>query len=206
MMLSVAPKLSLKGKYTLSPSLDFTYGIADIKQSTDLPPLGRITNGMMYTMGSRAGLLFNTNKFYAGYSVDLFTKYLKGSTTDFAPIQHYRFQSYIQTRYTFQRNATSSFSFTPQLVFSLSMYENESRVRIGLESFNFNFRYKQFIWGLNNQGIHLGWQTDKFRLMLTNNYGFRTGSSSGRDGYKYGANVSFRYILGSKDQRTGKGW
>jgi hypothetical protein len=206
--MAIAPKLSLKGKYTLSPSLDFTYGMGDIAQSTNMVPFASFEkNGKTYSISSRVGVLFNTNKLYVGYSVYLMNRSLRKSVIQVqdGPFS-YDFRSYLQTGYTFQRSTESKFSFTPQLVFRLTKTTYESKVRFGLESFNLNFRYKQIIWGVNNQGLHIGWQTDRIRLMLTNNYGLHTGGSSGRDGFKYAANLSFRYMLGSKDAGSRKEW
>jgi hypothetical protein len=162
-------------------------------------------NGKAYAISSRAGLLVNTNKFYAGYAVHLFDRRLKNSTPDLGIYaQYYSFRSYLQTGYTFQKSAASRFSFTPQLVLSVTKLRYEPRLRMGVEAVNLTFRYKQFIWGVNNQGLHLGWQTDRFRLMLTNNYGFKSGYGNSLDGYRYEGNLSFRYILGnsSKPERS----
>lgn len=193
--IAIAPKISLKGKYTLSPSGNFSYRVEDTEETTNLVPNGM--NGRYYSLDSRAGLLFNTNKFYISYSVNLFhqTKWKAGY------FRSSGFNSDIQLGYTFQRSLDSKFSFTPQVVLQISRNNYEHKTYFLIAAYNFNFRYKQFIWGFNNEGLHLGWQTDKFRLMVTNNYGFTT-----RDEFDYTGNLSFRYLLGSKDQRPGRGW
>jgi hypothetical protein len=167
------------------------------------------------TAGSRAGLLFNSTKFYIGYSINL----LNRTKTEDEVFRNRGFYSDVQIGYTFYRNTESVSSFTPQLVISIEKDWYTNRVVIRVQGYNASFRYKQFIWGLNDGGIllltrgnadrnlselggiHIGWQTDKFRVMLTNSY-----SNSNNIGYRYTANLSSRYILGSKDQRPGRGW
>lgn len=104
--------------------------------------------------------------------------------------------------YTFQRSSESKFSFTPQLLLSIDKFNSSAPLRIHFEDFILNFRYKQFIWGFNNRGIHVGWQTDKLRLMLTNGLGIGVGKNN----FSYTGNLSFLYVFNSKNQRTGRSW
>jgi hypothetical protein len=202
---ALAPKISLKGKYTLSPSVEVAYNSLRSDRTDYSPDSGQIYrefNNLEWQ--GRAGLLFNTSKLYIGYSVILF-EHLRNPYTNTYLNLNSSFQSFLQMGYTFQRSSASKFSFTPQLVLDISKYVNQSRAPLvlNLEAIMLNFRYRQFIGGLNNQGIHLGWQTEKIRLMLTNSFGF----SSRRNSYShYIGHLSVRYILGSKDQRQGRGW
>ncbi len=109
---AVAPKISLNGKWTFSPSLDLSYhaGRSTVRD-------GRWGGNVeSERWQSRAGLLFNTSKFYIGYSVAvvdyLSIRYANGITESGRP---YRLASYLQVGYTFQRSPKSDFSFTPQL-------------------------------------------------------------------------------------------
>jgi hypothetical protein len=125
------------------------------------------------------------------------------------------FESYLQAGYTFQKNSDSKFSFTPQVVIEIGKSDFEKRIFYGLAGYNFNFRYSQFIWGLNDGGvlfrgekhlltmggIHVGWQSDRFRVMLTNSYSDNRYTQQG----KYTGNLSFRYILGNSN-KPGRGW
>jgi hypothetical protein len=56
--------------------------------------------------------------------------------------------------------------------------------------FILNFRYKKIIWGVNTTGVHVGWQTDKLRIMLSDNLGYTR-----RDDPGYAANIALRYIF-----------
>jgi hypothetical protein len=205
--LAVAPKFSFKGKYTLSPSLDFNFSSSNFQYIAN-PPFDTIynyLNGNHLAFNSRAGILFNTNKLYIGYSMVLLSSSLGKNRIPQNRLQSYRFQSYFQIGYTFQKSETSKFSFTPQIVIEFSEHEFENRLNILLAGLNLNFRYKQFIWGLNDEGIHLGWQTDKVRLMLTNDYGRVSGLSNSLEGFRYEGNLSLRYILGNSS-KPGRSW
>lgn len=208
--LAVAPKFSLKGKYTVSPSLDLSYGAND-QISKTLPNTNstiRQVNG--YDLQSRAGLLVNTRKWYIGYSVEIplrnayrfrgFDGLVIPPSSDTTLTSTKKFNSYWQFGYTFQRSSESKFSFTPQVVFrtgwdpSLRFGRNNGFRYLSLVAINLNFRYQKFIWGINNTGIHLGWQTDKVRVMLSNGFGYN-GRESG-----YIGNATFRYMLKQNDR------
>ena len=195
--LAIAPKFSAGGKVTLSPSLDVwltggrsAYTLAGVDYQ-------RRNIGV----GSRAGLLLNTEKFYAGYSVHLvnyFNFSAEDDTTSSCTSGRAKaFTSYWQLGYTFGRGSGSGFSFTPQLVFHTGTNRDPyasraQRVRALIlpVDFNFGFRYKKIIWGLNRTGVHVGWQTDKLRIMLSDNLQYTSRYDPG-----YEANLSLRYIF-----------
>jgi hypothetical protein len=143
---------------------------------------------------SRIGLLFNTNKYYVSYSIavlnrDMFSVHNQQRTnlittldTSYSYTSSQRFLSYLQAGYTFQRTPQSKFSFTPQVMVQID--HNNPYYKLASVAFNLNFKYQQFIFGVNNQGWHVGWQTDKIRLMLTNGIGSN-----------YHGNLSFRYLI-----------
>jgi hypothetical protein len=205
--IALAPKLSIKGKYTLSPSVDMAY--ATFRSHTiyypDYPADSgrRNINFINQEWQSKAGLLLNTNKFYMGYSVVLFNYLKNPATNSFLNIK-VDFQSFFQIGYTFQRRSTSKFSFTPQLLLSISKFNSAAPLRLQFEDIIVNFRYQQFIWGGNNRGIHLGWQTDQLRILFTNSLGI--GGGSGTNRFRYIGNLSLRFILNSKNQRVGRTW
>lgn len=220
--IAISPKLSINGKYTISPSIDFSYGVSKVLYTYNQVPVTDTIfdiNRKQYGINSRAGLLFNTNKLYIGYTVNIIRRPIRSSYNN--PINRHLkgdFESYLQLGYTFQRTSEADFSFTPQVVTKLSHYAQENKIYLGIEAYNLNFRYKQFIWGLNDGGIpsvrlqdtrlsektavHIGWQTDRFRLMLTNSYKARRAV---RDGYMYIGHLSLRYTF-SKDHMPGRGW
>jgi hypothetical protein len=180
---AIAPKISISGKYTLSPSIEARYH----NIGYDSPPIDK---GHKNFFSTRAALLFNSEKFYAGYSVDLFST---------APSLWYNyFESYLQTGYTFRRSEEAKFSFTPQVALRIS---NRNHIRFQqpftqsvITAINFNFQYKQVSWGFNNTGLHLGWQNSRFRCMASGwfeNTGFGT---------NYSGNLSMRYIIKNSKQ------
>ncbi len=59
-----------------------------------------------------------------------------------------------------------------------------------LQGYNLTFRYKQFIWGVNNTGLHAGWQSRLVKLMVSNNVTFETGVR-----WHHAANLSLRYVF-----------
>jgi hypothetical protein len=217
--LAIAPKFSIQGKYTLSPSVDIRYAKSwDVPFGTD--SLGIVTKIDASSIQSRIGILFNTPKFYIGYSQYLINKVFYNNASQNR--QDYIINSYLQAGYTFQRSSTAKFSFTPQVVFQLTHSKVVKQTSIGLESFNLNFRYKNFIWGLNSVGMQLGgyifgagssngeidlkelrdgsiqvgWQNEKIRFVLSNNV-----SSLDRKDVYHITSLSFRYLIPSKLQQ-----
>jgi hypothetical protein len=199
---AISPKIPLGGKWTLSPSLDLAY-YGGRSLARDVTRGGNVETEQWR---SRAGLLFNTSKFYIGYSValtdHLSVRFANGVAESGRP---FRFTSYLQIGYTFQRSPESDFSFTPQLTLATgtSLYpgfSNDRRTNINyFEAFNLNFRYKRFIWGVNNTGVHVGWQTPRLRVMASNTY-----AAGGRNEGGYSGNVSLRYVL--KTRTSSAGW
>jgi hypothetical protein len=57
--------------------------------------------------------------------------------------------------------------------------------------FNLNFRYKKIIWGLNLTGVHVGWQTDRLRIVLSDSLDYLEREPG------YAANIALRYIFKS---------
>jgi hypothetical protein len=160
-----------------------------------------------HVIQSRAGILFNTNKFYIGYSVHLIDHYKRGYKNDTINFSQSgrvnNFTSYLQLGYTFRRSATSDFSFTPQLalfigtnsLFSLPDGPRRLWDYFSPEALNLTFRYKKVIWGLNNTGVHVGYQSDRIKIMLSSIVGL-----AGRNGQGYTANLSSRYVFMGGDQ------
>lgn len=194
--LDIAPKFSIKGKYTLSPSINLNY----IASNSEADYFGGIEG-----FGSRFGIMWNTPKYYIGYSFNGINNYHWhfNYPVDMDGKVPYHFMSYLQAGYTFQKSKDSKFSFTPQLVLLVthpySSFFNNALDRY-VQAFNFNFRYKTFIWGVNNAGIHLGFQNERFRLMLTNDVGyfdsnFNHTKQYNLDARAYDGNIALRYIF-----------
>lgn len=201
--LSIAPKISIKGKHTLSPSISLLYREGTSKEDG-------VERFNTWAVGSTIGLLWNTANYYIGFSFNG-PSYVEvnGVRPAYNRLSNYHFYSTLQAGYTFQRSPESHFSFTPQIVVSVTKpFWNET---LNFQSFlweyipgyNLNFRYKKFIWGVNNEGIHVGLQTEQLRLIMTNDLGFFNFYSDGYsqlDRTHYAGNLSFRYIF-KKEER-----
>jgi hypothetical protein len=198
---AVAPKISLGGKWTFSPSLDLTYDRGRLPFSNSM-----INDSLIPSYGydieqwqSRAGFLLNTSKFYVGYSVAVVdhrrVNFTNGDRLRGRPT---RFSSYLQLGYTFQKSPESNFSFTPQLTFYIGgdqvfLYNwVDDRIKVNyFYAFNLNFRYKQFIWGVNNMGFHVGWQSQRVKVMASSSIGV----AGKHIDPGYTGNVSLRYLF-----------
>ena len=190
---AVAPKFSVGGKVTLSPSIDASlHWGRNASTSTSGENRDHVSN----TLRSRIGLLLNTEKFYVGYAmhlVDRFSNRLRNDTASWQDAgRTEKITSYWQFGYTFGPGTQSRFSFTPQLVFrtGTDRYAKRGYVLFSPVDFNLNFRYNKIIWGVNKTGVHIGWQTDKLRIMLSDNLQYTSRYEPG-----YIANIALRYIF-----------
>lgn len=158
--IAIAPKLSLGGNITISPSLDYHY----FKQESS-------GNHEITGFRTRGAILINTSKFYIGWSVDLYRKF---NSNDSTFSLSYNFpkdiRSFIQMGYTFQRSPESKFSFTPQILFIIDKSWPQKKYYIGPELIMLNFRYNKFLWGASSAGPHVGWQTENMKVMLSKNF------------------------------------
>ncbi len=198
---AVAPKISLNGKWTFSPSLDLEYDRGRLPFSNSI-----LNDSLIPAYGydseqwqSRAGFLLNTSKFYIGYSVAV----VDHRRIDFTNGDRFRgrptrFSSYLQLGYTFQKSPESNFSFTPQLTFYIGsdrmlLYNRaDDRIRVSyFHAFNLSFRYKQFLWGVNNMGFHVGWQSHRVKVTASNSIGV----AGKHTDTGYTGNVSLRYLF-----------
>jgi hypothetical protein len=189
--LDFAPKFSIKGKYTISPSISLRYFGDFIEYTTENvgldPPL---ENGYNDGLSSRLGVLFNTDRYYIGFSFPLFR-------TTFEDFNWSEFSTFIQLGYTFQESEASKFSFTPQLLFNISPKTDEHDVILNSVLYNIGFRYGQIFIGILGEddivpvGFQLGWQ----------NNGWRIGSINQFDDGTYSPGLSLRYIF-NQDKRS----
>ena len=173
----IAPKISLKGKYTISPSLQVSYQnfFQNYNSWYQYYEDGHST-GLVGT----AGILFNASHYYIGYSIRIFNSCgLRYRYND-------KIHSFLQFGYTFQKSENAKFSFTPQIALPIT---DESDYLLFWPAYNLSFRYQKYIIGLIGYdyvptGIQLGWQNNGWRLLLSNEFGGT-----------YRANLSMRYIF-----------
>lgn len=161
----VAPKISIKGKYTISPSLELGYNNYHVQSSTYGDQNRAFVNGFT----GMASILFNASNYYIGYAARIY------HSKDISWFMSYDLYSAFQFGYSFQKSADSKFSFTPQLVFPLVAYSNS--IEWLWPAYNLSFRYDKFIFGLINQfpisystGFQLGWQKKGWRFLLSNQF------------------------------------
>lgn len=166
--LAIAPKISIKGKYTLSPSFSLKYN-RFFSYHTDT---WHRSSGQFY---SKFGLLFNASHYYIGYAAE----YHYGSSG---------LTTALQFGYTFQKSIDSRFSFTPQFALPILISPG---IYVYWPSYNLSFRYRSFILGAISQyeyayptGFQVGWQNKSWRILLSNNL-------KGR----HIANLTLRYIF-----------
>ncbi|MCU0355175.1 MAG: hypothetical protein MUD08_15770 [Cytophagales bacterium] len=187
--LAVAPKLSMKGKYTLSPSVEVLYGRYQSEYNNwptaELPQ--KIEGERLL---GRASLLFNSQKWYVGASylapLSSETRYRIAGISGVDPLTP---SFYWQFGYTFQRRPESKFSVTPQVVFRTGWVTNQLFEQFRLTAFMLNLRYGKFVWGLNNAGFHVGLQSDRMRLLISQF------ASRDFEQTSYVGSLSFRYVL-----------
>ncbi len=204
--LAVAPKFSVGGKYTFSPSLDVEYGRLQ-QTGKEHPVITWMNDYEGHWVRGRVGVLFNTDTYYLGYSVFVQQRFTsqRGPNGGRWSGKAHNLLTILQLGYTFGNNTRSRFSFTPQLALrigpqdrnsphsSRDVRDGDSRIRgIGVEALSLGFRYRQFLWGVNNLGVHVGWQTERLRVMVTNNVAWISGGFEYRP---YTANLSLRYVF-----------
>jgi len=195
--LIVAPKISIKGKYTISPSFEFSYMDLYYEYfNYDQRELNGIERSFFT---SRFGLLFNAKHYYVGYDLLLSNDFKYDFTAGTYGALHFG--------YCIQKNEDSKFSFTPQFVLPISVYTDSNSSKLVYDPlllYTLNFRYNNFLLGaVNNSaywyptGIMAGWQKNHWRIMMNhsfvNEYNFLTRS--------YRVDLSFRYIF-NKDKKS----
>jgi hypothetical protein len=184
--IAIAPKIAIKGKYTLSPSMDLTYN----QVNTSNMPF--IDDSERNFLRSKASLLFNSNKFYAGYAVYMLNRKILMQDGDGR--RQSSFLSFLQMGYTVKTNEESKFSFTPQIAIRISDQYYLSRrnpfYQDAVRAFNLNFMYKQISWGFNNTGVHGGWQNNNLKVLVSALIKQERLSDT-----MYSANISLRYVF-----------
>jgi hypothetical protein len=141
--ISLSPKFSIKGKYTIAPFVDFA-----IQGSS---------------AGVAAGFLVNSMNSYVGLT---YSSYLNSETHSSAyPIP------LLQAGHTFRRTPESKFSATLQV--ALGHLESPLNRNYFHKDVNLTFRKGKFIWGANffSGGLLLGYQSSNFRMQFNQSIG-----------------------------------
>jgi hypothetical protein len=136
--LAIAPKISLKGKYTLSPAASVNY----THNTSSFPPFFPQRENVNIT----GGLMFNSKKFYTGYTYKRSLNFNTGYST-------------FLVGGIFQRSNESDFSFAPSALWHFGKhnlhglhyidpnYQYSPGVSLLPKLINMNFRYKRILWG-----------------------------------------------------------
>lgn len=166
----IAPKISINGKYTISPAISGVYQSFSHNDSFIAPV------ALKSSLSFRSSILFNSNKFYIGYAVEAQPNLNFTFRND---DRTFIFAEYLQAGYTFQKDQDSKFAFTPQILVKrreILVFGEESQIAF----INLNFRYKSLMAGLGNRQVMVGLQGERLKCIavyqhfwgpLTNNYG-----------------------------------
>lgn len=171
---AISPKFSFNGKYTIAPFANFSFRRSEVN--------GILNNYDVKDYNLSTGFLINSGKAYMGISADILRNadFNVHGGTYHGNQDRLRFLTEmkytLQAGYTFQGTPESNFSFTPQLVISYERfkgvdYQTRQTRRwsyITLVDINLMFRYQKFVSGISSTGIVLGYQTNKFKVLLTN--------------------------------------
>jgi|GEM_PF-1574909 len=169
MSLAISPKFSHLGKYTFAPFADFSFGRTHYLMDPLYNPVHFVSDNFSF----KSGFLLNSDKAYIGVSAEILRDGSRYAARFLENVEYY-----LQAGYTFQRTPGSDFSFTPQLVLSYQRidyeriwtYEPITVNWLRLVDLSLGFRHKKFIWGINNTGLMAGYQSDRFKLQVTNFY------------------------------------
>jgi len=183
-----APKFSVKGKFTISPSFQFSY--------TEV--YHEYTYGSDYLkingFSGNAGILVNTSNYYFGFSIRVFQSEVPEQ------IHKEKLVSSFQFGYCFQKSENSRFSFTPQLAIPIVVYSDYDFQK---PEYTLGFRYDHYLFGAYNydewypSGFQLGWQKNGWRIMFCNV--IKLGLGSHYPGYE--GDLSLRYIF-NQDKKS----
>ncbi len=185
----IAPKLSLKGKYTISPSLNINYTYGKIRRAN--------TNN--YYQGSEGflGLSFNSPKSYIALSAKLFRN------NHFEIHEKFYYDFAIQLGHAFILNGNEKLAILPQLAILLKSYTyGGDYMGCGVAgdfiNYSLGFRYDKLHLAIFNEqrsqkiptGFQIGWQTKGFKILLSNTFNVN-----------YSAWLTLRYLFNQNNPR-----
>ncbi|GAL83219.1 hypothetical protein MYP_445 [Sporocytophaga myxococcoides] len=173
----ISPKISLKGKYTIAPSLGLTYKYSE-GEYWDL------YKSKYEAFNLSVGLLFNTERFYLGYAN--YYNPFKGEDIllffeDFKQTKVYGWTyGLIQTGFKYQRTKMSKTSYTLQAVFRIREYTTW----IGLvNNISLTVKHNKLLFGVtaaegvmgpifytppqDELHVGIGYQTSKFKIFYS---------------------------------------
>jgi hypothetical protein len=199
--IAFAPKISIKGLYTISPAIELDYYREnDLKPDSSFKDLKNKTFGFIGLTGS---ILFNSKKLYAGLTFNTFSRHSLGTQAK----SYYRFSGSkiplwfvtAQVGFTIHKNDKSNFSITPQGIFDFTGDD----ILFGIRQIDINFRFRKILFGptmnqLDGIGFMLGRQSDSFKIIFVNCIGFLF-EVAHKNGLSYRGMIGVRYFLNKKN-------
>jgi hypothetical protein len=203
----VSPKISIKGKYTIAPSLGLTYKRVEGEINDYNPEETRKSKHNAFNLS--AGLLFNSERFYMGFAYyfspftgrDVFPFYEDIKQSQIITQMY----GIVQAGYKFQRNKESKTSYTIQSVVRLDKYFEWPDL---FNNLSFIVKHKKFLLGASTADgfsnffseyppqdalyAGIGYQTSRFKIFYSQdltNLKFR-----------YRCELSFRLFLPNKNK------
>lgn len=193
--LVVAPKISIKGKFTISPSISLSYYKNSYNYTNSwLADGNRPDSKIDY----RLGILVNNKRFFAGVAMELGPLVEKvdnfKATSQVLVTSSY---SILHAGYAFKLDKDDNLSLTPQVV--LDIFGSKYYITDFIPTANIMMRYKKLITGVGyaqNPQVMAGLQTKAFRLMVIKD--IVTNSTDTRNPKPNHVALSMRYLIGKK--------
>jgi hypothetical protein len=217
----IAPKISLKGRYTISPGFEINYNYLSQYQNINgviyfrAPDYTIDVDRYYHFIGYKGSILFNSRKFYLGYTLNSYSRdpdyiYSQAQVNvdkKFWSDKQTVIYTTVQTGYSFQKDEKSKFSFTPQMVVGFRKTPWQS---FSIRQLDLNLRYKKFLTGLSyrkeytlaskdNLGIVIGVQTRNLRIALINSRRFNFWGGTSYYKNIYSSCLSIRYQFSNND-------
>lgn len=147
--LIVSPKISIKGKYTIAPSVGLYYRHLDLYTNNyDYNTLALMSD----FFNLKVGLLFNSEKFYLGYVHNFLPLEVRNpKNTNMGPYYEDDYRGFktfgiIQTGYKFQKNKESKIASTLQAAIRVGKYTELSDL---MNKVNYTVKYKKVLLGVS---------------------------------------------------------
>jgi hypothetical protein len=181
--LMISPKLSIRGKYTIAPSVGLNYKSLSFEDRQEGIPLNydslKYKSDIFYIS---SGLLFNTEKFYIG--IAYYFRVLnndRNARVNFSEEDYYptiRQYGVIQAGYKFQKDKDSKTSYTLQKLIWLNtdLSNLSDRMYLIFGDITFLFKYKKLLLGTSHGSqspFGIGYQSKNIRLFYSQNINVR---------------------------------
>lgn len=168
MGINISPKISIRGKYTIAPSIGLNYRYLRYINvpGARIDYLVAFKSDIFYIS---TGLLFNTKNFYIGYTyylgpVPIGDRYRSFDDESYPADKPY---NNIQAGYKYQKNKESKTSYTIQAVISMKRKFDWSDL---VNNVAFVFKYKKILLGIahaDGYNLGIGYQSGRVRFFYS---------------------------------------